>query len=657
MNGSPSLSHLPVAPNELEQRLVRYTPGLRQKLLAVYGNHQEFDAWLGTLLEKITATAQQRSPALLALDQQREQDPDWFLQQDMLGYCTYVDRFAGDLQGVKQRIPHLVKLGVRYLHLLPFFRSRQGENDGGFAVASFEEVEPRLGTLDDLRELTSALREQKISLCADFVLNHVADDHPWALAAKAGNTHYQAFFHTFPDRQLPDQYEQTVGQIFPQAAPGNFSFNPEMQAWVWTTFYPYQWDLNYSNPQVFAEIVMALLGMANLGIEAFRLDSTAFLWKRLGTSCMNQGEAHLLLQALRDIIEIAAPGVLLKAEAIVATADLPAYLGNVDDVDDVGDEKYGIKECHIAYHSSLMAASWVALAEQNVELIQAVMRATPILPVQTSWLNYIRCHDDIGWNVLRAEAAGSLSDEQGAQQALQRLRHASQFYSGAVDNYADGLSFQASDVNAVHGTVGMAASLCGIHSAEAELAQTGIRRLMLMMGLALSFGGIPVLYMGDELAQMNDRSYQSDPAKKQDGRWLQRPYFDQDALTHLQDMHRTSSVVFQKLNELLMQRRELPCFAAHQPRMLLDTMNQQVLAFIRGVARSAEHCIYLGNFSEQTQTLASADIFAQLQNMQIGQQSDQPANLQYVDVLSGEPIGATIELPAYSQRWLRLLGG
>lgn len=647
MNTSQSSFHAAIASTAWQQRLARYAPGLRKKLYQVYGKHYEFDVWLNALLNKVATLAQQRSLALVVLDQQRQHDPDWFLQQDMLGYCTYVDRFGGNLQGVKQRIPHLAKLGVRYLHLLPFFRSRQGENDGGFAVSSFEEIEARLGDLDDLRDLTKALREQKISLCADFVLNHVADDHPWALAAKAGDPRYQDFFHTFPDRDLPDQYEQTVGQIFPQAAPGNFSFNPELQAWVWTTFYPYQWDLNYSNPEVFSEIVTAMLGMANLGIEAFRLDSTAFLWKRLGSNCMNQPEAHLLLQALRDIIEIAAPGVLLKAEAIVATADLPAYLGNAE---------RGIKECHIAYHSSLMASSWLALAEQNVELIQAVMRATPDLPAQASWLNYIRCHDDIGWNVLRAEAAGALTGAEGAQQALQRLRHASQFFSGAMNTYADGLSFQASDANAVHGTVGMAASLCGIHSADAEQAQLGIRRLMLMMGLALSFGGIPVLYMGDELAQMNDRSYQSDPAKNNDDRWLQRPYFDQDAQDHLQDMHRTSSLVFRQLCELLARRRELSCFAAHQPRMLLNTMNTQVLAFVRGVAHSAEHCIYLGNFSEQVQTCASAEIFAQIGHTRIESQSDQLAQAHYVDVLSGELIGAVIELPAYSQRWLRLLG-
>lgn len=648
MNASQSSSHAPFASTTWQQRLAHFTPGLRQKLFEVYGSHNEFELWLNTLLNKIAVLAQQRSAPLVALDQQRQQDPDWFLQQDMLGYCTYVDRFGGDLQGVKRRIPHLAKLGVRYLHLLPFFRSRQGENDGGFAVSSFEEIEERFGNLDDLRDLTKALREQKISLCADFVLNHVADDHPWAMAAKAGDPHYQDFFHIFSDRDLPDQYEQTVGQIFPQAAPGNFSFSPELQAWVWTTFYPYQWDLNYSNPEVFSEIVSAMLGMTNLGIEAFRLDSTAFLWKRLGTNCMNQPEAHLLLQALRDIIDIAAPGVLLKAEAIVATADLPAYLGNAE---------RGIKECHIAYHSSLMASSWVALAEQNVELIQAVMRATPDLPAQASWLNYIRCHDDIGWNVLRAEAAGTLTGREGAQQALQRLRHASQFYSDAMDSYADGLSFQASDANAVHGTVGMAASLCGIHSVDAELAQLGIRRLMLMMGLALSFGGIPVLYMGDELAQMNDRSYQSDPAKNNDGRWLQRPYFDQDAVDHLQDQRRTSSAVFHQLCELLARRRELPCFAAHQARKLLETQNSQVLGFIRGDENSPEHCIYLGNFSEQVQSLDSGPLFAQIGSVQRSTEPGQVTWPHYVDVLSGELIGSALELPAYSQRWLRLLGG
>jgi amylosucrase len=626
----------------LQQRFVRFSPALRQKLAQVYGQCENFDAWLTHLIEEISELAQQRSADLLELDTERLQHPDWFLQQDMLGYCTYVDRFAGDLQGVKKQIPHLVKLGVRYLHLLPFFQARRGENDGGFAVSSFDKIQEGLGTIDDLRELTSALRQKKISLCADFVLNHVADDHPWALAAKGGDPCYQAYFHTFADRDLPDQYEQTVGQIFPQAAPGNFSFNPELQKWVWTTFYPYQWDLNYSNPEVFAQIALAMLRMANLGIEAFRLDSTAFLWKRLGTNCMNQPEAHLLLQALRDIIEIAAPGVLLKAEAIVATADLPAYLGN---------ETQGIKECHIAYHSSLMASSWVALAEQKVDLIEAVIAATPNLPAQASWLNYVRCHDDIGWNVLRAEAAGTFGD---TELAKKRLKHAAHFFSDESSSYADGLRFQASDPDAVHGTVGMAASLCGItHALEAQdpfAAQLAIRRLLLMYGLSLSFGGIPLIYMGDELAQTNDRSFLADPTRNMDGRWLQRPHFDQDAQVNLHDMSRRSSKVFAQLCELIRQRQHLPALAATAARQLLTTPCAQVLGFVRGDVHNHAHLIYLSNFSELPQSLLSAEVFAQIPFAASNE-------VHYVDVLSGEIMGTKINLAAYSQRWLRLISG
>jgi amylosucrase len=385
-----------------------------------------------------------------------------------------------------------------------------------------------------------------------------------------------------------------------------------------------------------------MLRMANLGIEAFRLDSTAFLWKRLGTNCMNQPEAHLLLQALRDIVEIAAPGVLLKAEAIVATADLPAYLGN---------QAQGIKECHIAYHSSLMASSWVALAEQKVDLIEAVIAATPDLPAQASWLNYVRCHDDIGWNVLRAEAAGVNGD---TQLAKQRLKHAAQFFSDESSSYADGLRFQASDPDAVHGTVGMAASLCGItHALETQdpfAAQLAMRRLLLMYGLSLSFGGIPLIYMGDELAQTNDRSFLSDPTRNMDGRWLQRPYFDQDAQANLHDMSRRSSKVFAQLCELIRQRQHLPALAATTGRQLLTTQCAQVLGFVRGDVHHHAHLIYLSNFSELPQSLLSAEVFAQIPFAASNE-------VHYVDVLSGEIMGTKINLAAYSQRWLRPISG
>jgi amylosucrase len=578
---------LAVLPHQLRpqaaERLSAAEPVLRNLLAGLYGGQPGFDDWLGKLMETLGALYSARPAELRALDVRRAAQPDWFLNQRMLGYCAYVQNFGGDLNGVAARIPYLRELGVSYLHLLPFLRPRAGENDGGFAVSSFDDVDPALGSNADLDALTAQLRGAGISLCSDFILNHVADDHAWARAAKTGDAQARAMFHVFGGRDMPDRYERTLGQVFPQVAPGNFSFVEAMGGWVWTTFYPYQWDLNYANPAVFAEMAAALLRLANRGIEVFRLDSTAFLWKREGTNSMNQPEAHQLLQALRAIVDIVAPGVLLKAEAIVPTRELPAYLGSAE-----------ARECHIAYHSSLMAAGWVALSEQGTGMLREVIRNTPALPPAATWLSYVRCHDDIGWNVLRAEA--------GADSAA-RLARASRFFSGAeTGSYAVGAAFQSTDPNAAHGGNGMAASLAGMESAASEEErELALRRMLLLHGLALSFGALPVLYMGDELAMENDYSYLHRPQHAMDSRWLQRPVFDEQRWKHRYDAASIPGAMYQALARLVRVRQQHDALAANAPRTLLADAPEGMLALARG-----ERFLTLMNFSGQPQSYALA---------------------------------------------------
>ncbi|MCU6432861.1 DUF3459 domain-containing protein [Undibacterium sp. Jales W-56] len=613
-------------------RFQKQAPILLEKLRALYGHKFAEDAgfieWMDQLL-RVTGRMMARRPAdLRKLDQQRSENKEWFSTQHMLGYCAYVDRFAGNLCGVADRIPHLKKLGVTYLHLLPFLKARQGENDGGFAVSDFDAIEPQLGSMADLQELAAQLRSAGISLCADFILNHVADDHPWALAAKSGHPGYRDYFYHYPDRTQPAIFEATLGQVFPQVAPGNFSFIDEMQQWVWTTFYPYQWDLNYTNPAVFADITAALLQLANRGVEVFRLDSTAFLWKREATNCMNQPEAHWILQALRCIVEIAAPGVLLKAEAIVPTAELPAYLGSQQPL---------VKECHLAYHSSLMAASWVALAEQNTDLIRQVMQATPELPEQASWLTYVRCHDDIGWNVLRPEASS------GAQDVQQRLAHVARFFAGEEGSFARGASFQASDPAAVHGTVGMASALAGLSAAKTPLEQEyALRRMSLLYGLSMCFGGMPLIYMGDEFAQMNDDDYRQQAGHEYDSRWLHRPLWNADMAASAHHLNSNAGSMLHSLSHLLQQRRSLPQLAAHQPRRLLAGMPAEILAFIRGGQDDA--LVYIANFSAQTSAL----------NLSAGltQAGLQTTRISWCNQLDQTIYSDTLILPPWSQVWL-----
>ncbi|MDE2427908.1 MAG: amylosucrase [Burkholderiales bacterium] len=634
------LAQLPAGQRDLlAPRFFQHAPVLLERLRRLYGDSEHFAGWCQQLMQEVISLAGERPAALRAQDQSRSANKNWFGSQDMLGYCTYVDRFGGNLQGVMQKISHLQEMGVRYLHLLPFLRARDGENDGGFAVASYDEIEPKFGTMADLQALTEQLRAAEISLCSDFILNHVADDHPWACAAKAGDAAYQNYFHSFADYTQPARYEATLGQIFPQAAPGNFTFDTTLQRWIWTTFYPYQWDLNYSNPAVFAEMALALLRLANRGIEVFRLDSTAFLWKREGTNCMNQPEAHWILQAIRSIVEIAAPGVLLKAEAIVPTAQLPAYLGTPANA-----ASAQINECHLAYHSSLMAAGWAALAEQNTDAIARVIQGTPALPDQASWLTYVRCHDDIGWNVLRAEMRGAENSDAIAQQ---RLAHVAQFYSGAGDSYARGASFQAADPSAVHGSVGMASALCGMSSASDQEEQLlARRRLLLLYGLALSFGGLPVIYMGDELAQKNEESYLHDPQKANDSRWLQRPDFDMAAFASRHDETTESGKIFSALLHLIRCRKDTAALSASAARNLIVTEAPQLLVFGRGHADD-EGCVYfIGNFSGVAIDFA-LDVL-----------HDKAAINGFTDLISGRVYSVAtrcLKVEPYEQIWLRAL--
>jgi amylosucrase len=603
-----------------------HAPRLLAALSSLYAGAANAASARERLIAGMAACAARRDPALRALDEARERDPGWFLSPSMIGYSAYADRFADGLRGVAARVPYLQGLGVRYLHLLPFLHARQGDNDGGFAVRDYDAVDPALGSEADLQRLTAALREAGISLCADLVLNHTADDHRWAQAARAGDPAYRAYYHVFPDRHLPDAHERHLGQVFPLTAPGNFSEVPGL-GWVWTTFYGYQWDLNWSNPDVFAEMALILLRLANRGIEAFRLDSTAYLWKRAGTDCMNQPEAHTIVQALRAVVDIVAPGVLLKAEAIVPARELPPYFGLRTD------GGAATRECHLAYHSTLMAALWVALAEQRGDIVGDVLARTPTLPDGCGWLTYLRCHDDIGWNVLREEAAG------GDGRAPFDLARIAAFYAGETPGtYARGRSFQ-SDGDRVHGTNGMAAALSGIDDARlrgaAAAAVAAERRLLLLYGVVLVAAGLPTLYMGDEIAQGNDEAYVEDPARAGEGRWLHRPTMDwptADAAAR-GTAEGGAGRIATALRGMLAARRTLPALRADAPTVVVPFDDPALLGLLRG-----NDVLAVFNFAEDARALP------------------QPTSLAgaWRDALDpAAPEGWPATLPGHGLRWLR----
>lgn len=498
-----------------EVRWRTIAPRLGRQLERLYGAAAA--AELSPRVEAVLrARSADRPAALRALDAARVADPDWFVAPDMIGYSTYVDRYAGTVAGMAERVDHLEALGVRYLHLLALLKAREGDSDGGFAVADYLAVEPRLGTMADVEALAERLRARRISLCVDLALNHTADDHAWAKAARAGDPHYRAFYHVVDDADAA-AFEADLAQVFPTTAPGNFTAVPEMGGNVWTTFYPFQWDLNWANPEVMLAMIDTMLRLANHGFEAFRLDSTAFLWKQAGTDCRNLPQAHHIVRALRAALDIVAPATLLKAEAIVPTAFVPPYFG--------ADEGEGFEpECHLVYNNSLMVAGWVGLAEGSASLPDAIVRASGGLPRYANWLSYARCHDDIGWGAVMADLAGIDPDP------VARLRAAARFTEGE-GGWSRGQPFQ-SDGSVLHGTNGSLASLAGLEAAgdDAEAREMAFRRIALLNALTIASGGLATTYMGDEAGLLNDPSYRDDPERTHEGRWLHRPAMDWNAL-------------------------------------------------------------------------------------------------------------------------------
>jgi amylosucrase len=539
----------------IELRLERWCDDLVAALRVLYPD-RDVSALTLRLVERAVAAHRVRSPELRRLDQRRLLRPDWLQQPGMFGYACYTDRFAGDLEGLRGRIDYLRDLGVTYLHLMPLLQPREGDNDGGYAVQDYRTVRADLGDVDDLVRLASDLRGQGISLVLDLVLNHVAREHEWAERARAGESRYRDYFHVFPDRVMPDAYERTLPEVFPDFAPGNFTWDDELEAWVWTTFNDYQWDLNWANPSVLCEFADILLGHANLGVEVFRLDAIAFLWKRMGTNCQNQPEVHHLTQALRTVARIAAPAVLFKAEAIVGPADLPAYLGTGAHAGKVSD---------LAYHNSLMVQVWSMLASGEVGLAALALQNLPQPPPTTSWITYLRCHDDIGWAIDDTDAWRA-----GLNGHAHR-RFLADWYAGSFPgSWARGLVFQENHQTGDRRISGSLASLAGRQADD----PAATARILLAHSVILSFGGLPVIWMGDEVGLLNDLGWADDPAHAADNRWAHRPRMPWP-------VPEDTDGIREGLDHLLHVRASLPHLHAASPTEVWDPRDPGVLLVVR----------------------------------------------------------------------------
>ena len=597
-----------------DARLMHYFPNLLKELYAVYGEREDFLAFLENLLTAAYRSYAMRSALLKEQDHIREQDPAWFTSNQMVGGVCYVDLFAGNLQGIIANIPYFKELGLNYIHLMPLFKCPEGQSDGGYAVSSYREVNPKLGTIDDLVAVAAAFKAAGIVLVVDFIFNHTSNEHAWAKEAVAGNRAFADFYYIYDNREIPDAYDRTVREIFPDQHPGAFSQLDDGR-WVWTTFNSFQWGLNYSNPNVFTAMALEMLYIANLGVDILRMDAVAFIWKKLGTDCENLPEAHALIRAFNVVARIAAPSLLFKSEAIVHPDKVVEYIAP--------------NECQLSYNPLQMALLWNSLATREVNLLKQALERRHNLPEQTAWVNYVRCHDDIGW---------TFADEDAAEFGIDAFAHRqflNQFYVNRWSNdqggsFARGVPFQDNPQTGDCRISGMCASLVGLEQGDAF----AVARILLLHSVILSTGGVPLIYIGDEVGTTNDYAFAEHVHHTDDSRWVHRPVVDAARYAERYNPDSDSGRIFNGLRRMISVRQATPALGGTQ-LVVFDAHNPHVLAYMRNDA-----VLVLCNFSEQVQRIDARTLSAMPMVM--------------TDLITGLPIDIWdgLELPPYQVLWL-----
>ncbi len=616
-----------------ELRYARSRDDLWSMLDRVYGAHADYGRFRKALDRSLRKAWAERPADLKRLDLRRDLEPDWFQRPDMTGYVFYIDRFAQDLRGVAERLDYLKDLGVSYVHFMPCLKPRPGDSDGGYSVMDYRRINPTFGDMSDFEAATAACRARGISVCVDLVINHTAKEHAWAKKARAGDAKYLDYYLTFTDETLPKAYEKTLVEVFPDNAPGNFTWYPDMGRWVWTTFNEHQWDLNWANPQIFLEMTEVMLFLANRGVEVLRLDAVAFIWKRMGTRCQSEPECHMLLQALRAACRIVAPAVIHLEEAIVSPEEMLPYLGRGE---------HDGKEGNLAYHNSLMVQFWSALAARDTQLMTHVM-GTHFPPTLTNatYATYLRCHDDIGWAV---------TDEDAAAVGLDGRMHRaflSDFYEGVFPgSFSAGELFQFNPETGDKRISGTCASLAGLETALASGAPTAVDRAIdrILMGHALiaCYGGIPLLYMGDEIGLLNDYGYHDHPDHAHDSRWLHRPVMDWDRVAAaVADPESPEGRILSGLRHIVDRRAATPEFHARHATEVLQTGNAALFAVARRAPTGSVVCLF--NFTDFWHAIPESWLV------------QQGASGLY-DILSDAPVGdgrGAVPLPPYARLWIR----
>ncbi len=571
-------------------RLIANAAAIEELYKELYQHHPNRSEAFEALLQVVIDAYKNRREILVEKDEAKEKKGHWFLSNEIAGMSLYVDRFCGTIKNLESKMRYFKKLGVNFLHLMPLFESPQGESDGGYAVSDFRKVDARFGTLDDLVVAQRKMEEQGIYVMIDIVLNHTSRRHEWAEKAKQGDKKYQDYFYFYDDRSMPDKFEQTMPEVFPEGAPGNFTYVPELDKWVMTVFHSYQWDLNYTNPYVLVEMLDTIMFYANLGVDVLRIDAPAFIWKQLGTACQNLPQAHTILRLIKQCVQVAAPGMALLGEAIVAPKEIMKYFGT---------GRYTGRECDFAYNATQMALQWDALATGNTRVMLSGQHDILQKPYGSSWITYTRCHDDIGLGY-----DDHLITNAGFN-AFEHRKFLKHYYSGENGSPASGALFSVNPKTQDARISGSLASLCGLEKAvangDANAIDRSIKKILLMQAMSFFIGGVPMIFYGDEMGYTNDYSYLNDVSKSYDSRWMHRPVIDWEKNKRAEVDGTVEQLIFSSTQKLIEIRKQMPFVADLKNITWLSPHNIHVIAFVREHNGKRLFCVF--NFSSSPQLL------------------------------------------------------
>lgn len=565
--------------DRFQKRMTIHHDELRWLYMELYGN----EAMFAELTSQMYEFYQARKASLKNRDEKREKNPDWFKKNDMLGMMLYIDNFAWNIKGVQEKLDYLKSCNVNCVHLMPFLDSPQGRSDGGYAVADFRKVKPELGTMEDLARLTEKCHQKDMNVCMDFVMNHTSEDHEWAKRARQGDGEYMSRYFFYDNNEIPRKYEETVPQVFPTTAPGNFTYLQEINHYVLTTFYPYQWDLNYKNPRVFNEMMYNFMFLANQGIDIVRIDAVPYIWKELGTSCRNLERVHTIVRMMRIISEIVCPSVILLGEVVMEPEKVVPYFGTVEK-----------PECHMLYNVTTMATTWHSLATEDIRLLKQQMDVVNQLPKEYTFLNYLRCHDDIGWG-LDFDTLKNWGMEE-----VPHKRFLNDFYTGRYEgSVSRGELYNDDPITQDARFCGTTASMCGVESAgfegNEEKMKAALQLDFMLHAYMLTQSGIPMLYSGDEIAQVNDYTYKENPLKQEDSRYIHRGAFHWELAKNRNDTSTVEGKIFQGLDKLEKLRKKETVFDSSASVYTYDVHDNGILCIMR--EHAGEKFFGIFNFS------------------------------------------------------------